>query len=169
MLIPYHGKRPLIAENVFVAPSAVIIGDVIIQEGASIWFNAVVRGDLAPIFIGANSNIQDNCTLHNDAQVPLTIGSNVTIGHNAVVHGCTIEDHVLIGMNAVILNHAVIGKGSVVAASAMVKEGQRIGPYQMAAGMPAQVKKDLEEDVIALIDAGAEHYLSLAQSYKKGI
>lgn len=167
MVLTHNGKHPVIAENVFVAPSAVIIGDVVIQEGASIWFNAVVRGDLAPITIGANTNIQDNCTLHIDANIPLIIGSNVTIGHNAVVHGCTIEDHVLIGMNAVILNRAVIGKGSVVAAGAMVKEGQHIGPFQMAAGMPARVKKDLEENVLSLIDSGAEHYKVLARSYMK--
>jgi carbonic anhydrase/acetyltransferase-like protein (isoleucine patch superfamily) len=167
MILTHHGKAPVIGQNVFIAPTAVVIGDVVIADNASIWFNAVVRGDLAPIVIGAGTNIQDNCTLHTDLDAPLTIGSQVTVGHNAVVHGCRIEDHVLIGMQAIILNYAHISTGSVVAAGALIKEGQKVESYRLMAGMPAQVKKKLDADTKILIDMSAEHYRELAATYTR--
>jgi len=165
MIIPYKGKHPQIGEGVYIAPTAVIIGQVAIEAGASVWFNAVLRGDIEPITIGADSNIQDNCTLHTDPGCPLTIGAGVTVGHNAVVHGCTIEDRVLIGMNAVLLNHSVVRSGSLVAAGAVITEGQRVGPNQLVAGMPAQVKKELGASMLKDIDAQAAHYTELAKNY----
>ena len=115
MIIKYKNKEPRIGKDVFIAPTATVIGDVTIADNASIWYGAVVRGDLASIAIGKNTNIQDNCTLHADKDIPLNIGSNVTVGHNAVVHGCTLEDRCLIGINAVVLNRAVVKSGTIVA------------------------------------------------------
>lgn len=165
MIIPYNGKHPKIGKNVFIAPSAVIIGDVVIEDQANIWFGAVVRGDIDRITIGSRTNVQDNCTLHVDKDHPLLIGSEVTIGHNAVVHGCTIEDRVLIGMGATILNDAVVHAGSVIAAGAVVSEGMQIGPFQLAAGIPAKIKKDYDA-VRAEHNLGdARIYLDLAKDY----
>ena len=165
MIMRYKDKQPVVGPGVYIAPTAVIIGDVTLEANASVWFNAVVRGDMAPITIGRDTNIQDNCTLHVDPGCPLKIGAAVTVGHNAVVHGCTIEDNVLIGMHAVILNHASIRSGSIVAAGAVIKEGQQIGPSQLAAGMPAQVKKELGTDMLEGIQLAAQHYRDLAAVY----
>ncbi len=165
MILEYAGKKPEIGSNVFIAPTAVVIGDVRVGDSSSIWFNTVIRGDVAPVIIGADTNIQDNCTLHGDPGVPLSIGAAVTVGHGAVVHGCTIEDGVLIGMQAVVMNGAVIRTGSVVAAGAVVMEGRQFGPRQLVAGMPAQVKRELAESTLELIMMAAEDYKALAQSY----
>jgi carbonic anhydrase/acetyltransferase-like protein (isoleucine patch superfamily) len=165
MIIPYNGKYPQIGKNVFIAPSAVIIGDVIIEDQASVWFGAVVRGDRDRITIGSRSNVQDNCTLHVDTDHPLLIGSEVTIGHNVVMHGCTIEDRVLIGIGSIILNDAVVHAGSVVAAGAVVAEGMQIGPLQLAAGIPAKIKKDYEAARAEHNAQDARIYLDLAKDY----
>jgi carbonic anhydrase/acetyltransferase-like protein (isoleucine patch superfamily) len=167
MIIPYNGKRPTIGKNVFIAPSAAVIGDVTIGDDTSIWFGAVVRGDLDRISIGAGSNVQDNCTLHVDRDHPLTIGNEVTIGHNAVVHGCTLEDRVLIGMQAVVLNDAVVRAGSVVAAGAVVPEGMQIGPLELAAGIPAKIKKRYDERHLAHNAGEAAIYMGLAKAHQK--
>jgi carbonic anhydrase/acetyltransferase-like protein (isoleucine patch superfamily) len=145
MILTYEGKTPKIAANVFIAPTAVVIGAVDIQEGASIWYGTVLRGDMAAITVGRNTNIQDNCTVHTDHDHPTVIGAGVTIGHNAVIHGCVIEDDCLISIAAAVLSRAVIRKGAVVAAGAVVKEGQEIGPGELAAGMPATAKRLLVE------------------------
>jgi len=165
MILPYNGITPTIGNNVFIAPSAVVIGDVVLEDNVSVWFSAVIRGDRDRIVIGAGTNVQDNCTLHEDRGNPLTIGKNVIIGHNAVVHGCTIEDDVLIGINAVVLNDAVIRAGSVVAAGAVVSEGFEMGPLQMAAGVPAKIKKTYDRSQIEhnLKEAGI--YVELARNY----
>ena len=122
-----------------------VIGDVEIKNNASIWYGTVLRGDMAPIIVGESTNIQDNCTVHTDFDRPAIIGDYVTVGHNAVVHGCTIENYCLIGINAVILSHAVIKTGSVVAAGSVVKHGQVVGPYHLVAGTPASIKKELSD------------------------
>lgn len=165
MIIPYKGKHPTIGKNVYIAPTAVVIGDVVIEEGASVWFGAVVRGDKDRITIGARTNIQDQCVLHLDPGCPLTIGADVTVGHGAVVHGCTIEDKVLIGIGAVVLNNAVVRSGSVVGAGAVVQEGQQIGPCQMAAGVPAKIKKDYGEERLAINVREAMVYVHLSKDY----
>jgi carbonic anhydrase/acetyltransferase-like protein (isoleucine patch superfamily) len=167
MIITYNGVRPTIGENVFIAPTAVIIGDVTIGDGASIWFNAVLRGDMAPIRIGANSNIQDNCTVHTDVGKPAVIGSHVTVGHNAVIHGCTIDDGSLIGIGAIVLNDAHVRTLSVVAAGAVVREGSRIGPRQLVAGTPATGKKDLADTPMDRFERPATDYLDLARRYRE--
>ena len=117
-ILPYKGIWPTIADDVFIAPGAMIIGNVVLHAGVNIWFNAVLRGDQAPIVIGRRSNIQDNCTLHVDADAALTVGEECTIGHNAVVHGATLGDRVLVGMNAVVLSHALVGSHTIVGACA---------------------------------------------------
>ncbi len=128
MVLSYGEKTPMIHPSVFVAPTAVIIGDVEIAEGASVWFGAVLRGDMAHIRIGAGTSIQDNCTLHTDIDTPVSIGTGVTVGHNAVVHGCTIEANCLVGMGALVLNRARILSGSIIAAGSVVRQESVMGP-----------------------------------------
>lgn len=165
MIIEFNQIVPTIGKNVYIAPSAVVIGNVTIGDGASIWFNAVLRGDMAPITIGANTNIQDNCTIHTDFDKPATIADNVTVGHNAVVHGCTIETGSLVGIGAVVLNDAHVLEQTVVAAGAVVREGVTIGPRQLVAGAPATVKKSLADWPSDRFEQPVAHYLALAGSY----
>ena len=167
MILSYMGRQPQIAEGAFIAPTATIIGDVKIEPGASVWYGTVVRGDMAPISIGADTNIQDNCTVHTDVDMPAIIGPRVTVGHNAVVHGCTLEQSCLIGMNAVILSGAVIKTGTVIAASALIREGQVAGPYQLLAGMPAVVKKEFGEEIKEILDVPIQDYLELARRHRQ--
>jgi len=167
MIIEFKGIKPKIGSNVFIAPTATVIGDVEIHDNANIWFGTVVRGDRAPIVIGRNTNIQDNCTLHTDADSPAVVGDNVTIGHNAVVHGCIIEDRCLIGISAVVLSHARVRTGSVVAAGSVVIEGQQIGPYQLATGVPARIKKSFTGKTAADIPQSVYNYLKLSTSYSE--
>jgi len=167
MIREYQDKKPKIGRNVFIAPSAVIIGNVEIGDNASIWFNAVIRGDMAPIRIGENSNVQDNCTIHTDAEFPAEIGRNVTIGHNAVVHGCTVEERCLIGISAVVLNGAHIRKGAIVAAGSVVKEGQVVASCHLVAGIPAKTKKTLPELPAGETPGPVKDYLELSAAYLK--
>jgi carbonic anhydrase/acetyltransferase-like protein (isoleucine patch superfamily) len=164
-ILPYKGIRPKIAEGVFIAPGAVIIGDVTIHEGASVWFNAVIRGDSAPIVIGPHSNIQDNCTLHVDPGAPLTIGANCTIGHNAVVHGATLGDHVLVGMGAIVLSYAVVGSNTILGASTLVSERKYIPEGSLAIGIPARAVRSLNENERLLLSLSAENYSQRAAEY----
>lgn len=165
MIVEFEDKQPQIGARVFIAPTAVIIGDVILEDDVSIWFGAVLRGDMAPIRVGKKSNIQDNCTVHTDYDKPAIIGASVTVGHNAVVHGCTIEDACLIGINAVVLNGAMVKTGSVVAAGSVVREGQVVGPNQLVAGSPAVVKRDLDETMAAKLREPAQRYARLKSKY----
>jgi carbonic anhydrase/acetyltransferase-like protein (isoleucine patch superfamily) len=165
MILSYKSISPTIASDTFIAPNATIIGDVKIEKGASIWYGTVVRGDLAAIRIGANTNIQDNCTIHTDLNKPAIIGDNVTVGHNAVVHGCTVENNCLVGMNAVVLSGAHLKTGSIIAAGALIKEGQIAGPFQLLAGMPAVVKKELSEKILEVLELPVEEYLKLAKDH----
>lgn len=167
MIGEYRGLKPRIGRNVFIAPTAVIIGDVKIGDNTSIWYGTVVRGDRDSITIGADTNIQDNCTLHTDPGKPLVIGNTVSVGHNAVVHGCTIEDNSLVGIGAVVLNGALIKRGSIVGSGAVVKEGQIVGPSQLVAGVPAKVKKTLDAGAIAGIAETSQTYRLLAGEHAK--
>jgi carbonic anhydrase/acetyltransferase-like protein (isoleucine patch superfamily) len=169
MRLPFQDKHPEIAPGVFIAPTAVVIGDVRIDRGASIWYGTVLRGDLAPIRIGADTNIQDNCTIHTDVNKPAVIGRRVTIGHNAVVHGCTIEERCLIGMNAVVLSGAYIKTGSIIGAGAVVKEGATVGPFQLLAGIPAVVKKQFGREILEMLDLPADEYLELALRHQEAL
>jgi carbonic anhydrase/acetyltransferase-like protein (isoleucine patch superfamily) len=157
-VLPFKGIWPSIAEDVFIAPGAMVIGVVTIQEGASIWYNAVIRGDTAPIVIGRRTNIQDNCTLHADDDAPLTIGAECTIGHNVVLHGATLGNRVLVGMNAVVLNHARIESQTIIGACALVGEGKQIPESVLAVGIPAKVARELSE-------AEREHLVESADGY----
>jgi carbonic anhydrase/acetyltransferase-like protein (isoleucine patch superfamily) len=157
---------PTIANDVFIAPGAMVIGNVTIGEGASIWYNAVVRGDSAPIVIGRRTNVQDNCTLHVDADAPLTIGEECTIGHNAVVHGATLGNRVLIGINAVVLSHAEVGSRTIVGACSLVSEHKRIPEETLALGVPAKAVRALREEEIAHLKESADGYYERAQGHK---
>ncbi|MCX7971478.1 MAG: gamma carbonic anhydrase family protein [Negativicutes bacterium] len=163
---PYRGVWPQIADGVFCADGCRIIGDVSIATGASIWFNAVVRGDVAGVKIGENSNVQDNATIHTAGDYPCRIGRNVTIGHNAVVHGCVIEDDVLIGMGAVVLNGARIEKGAIVAAAALVPEGKTVKAGTLVAGVPARELRTVSDQEAAYILSNAGEYCQLAGDYR---
>jgi len=166
MIATYKGVSPLIHPEVFIASTAIIIGNVEIKKGASIWYGSVVRGDIEPITIGENTNIQDNCTVHTEVGFSTVIGNNISVGHNAVVHGCTVADDCLIGIGAIVLNGAVVRKGSVVAAGSVVREGQEIGPYQMVAGLPAVVKKQLDASSSKPFQQPAKNYLVHAAGHR---
>lgn len=144
MLLEYKGRHPNIENAAYVASNATICGDVTLKKDSNIWFNAVIRGEVAPVVIGEMSNVQDHCMIHVDYDCPAIIGDRVTIGHNAVIHGANIEDDVIVGMGAIVMNGSVVGKGSIVAAGAVVTEGAVIPPYSLVAGIPGVVKKALE-------------------------
>jgi carbonic anhydrase/acetyltransferase-like protein (isoleucine patch superfamily) len=145
-LLPFDGATPDVDDTAFLAPTAAVIGRVRIERGAVVMFGAVLRGDRDAIVLGAGSNLQDNVVVHCDPGSPTTIGADVSVGHGAVVHGCTIEDACLIGMNATVLNRAVIGAGSLVAAGAVVLEGTEIPPRSLVAGVPGKVRRETSED-----------------------
>lgn len=159
------GREPKIDEGAFVAPTASVIGDVTLETGASLWYGAVARGDVERISVGARSNIQDNCTLHADPGFPVTIGERVSVGHNAVVHGATVEDDCLIGMGATVLNGAVIGAGSLVAAQALVPQGMRVPPGSLVAGVPAKVRRELTEEERQGVTLNGTLYADLAKAH----
>lgn len=146
IVLPFNGIYPRIAAGVYVAPGAVIVGDVEIGEESSVWFNAVLRGDVAPIRIGRRSNVQDNATLHLDRGTPCTVGDDVTIGHGAIVHGTTIGDGVTIGMGAVVLSRSAIGAETIVAASALVPEDAHVGEGVLVMGVPARERRTLSPE-----------------------
>ncbi|MFG3054151.1 gamma carbonic anhydrase family protein [Kitasatospora sp. NPDC048239] len=160
------GKVPSVDPTAFVAPNAVVVGDVTVGAGAGIWYGAVLRGDAESIAVGAGSNIQDNCTLHADLGFPLVVGERISVGHNAVLHGCVIEDDVLVGMNSTVLNGARIGAGSLVAAGAVVPQGMQVPPGSLVAGVPAKVRRELTEEERAGIKFNGEGYLLLAEGHR---
>jgi gamma-carbonic anhydrase len=166
-VLPYKGVWPKIADDVFIAPGALVIGNVTIGEGASIWYNTVVRGDSAPIVIGRRTNVQDNCTLHVDADAPLSIGEECTIGHNAVVHGATLGDRVLVGMNAVVLSHAEVGSKTIIGACALVGEHKSLPDGVLALGIPAKVARELKEAELEHLKVSADEYYVRAQEHKQ--
>jgi carbonic anhydrase/acetyltransferase-like protein (isoleucine patch superfamily) len=166
MLLEYRGKWPKLGERVFVAEGAKIVGDVEIGDHSSVWFNAVVRGDVDIIRIGRHTNIQDGSILHvMRDQYPLILGDYVTVGHGVMLHGCAIESHCLIGMRATILNNAKIGAYCIIGAGALVTEGAIIPQRSLALGMPAKVKRELTEAEIAGIDEYARRYFSYKETY----
>lgn len=166
MIISLPDYTPDISQADFIAPNATISGNVTLGKHASVWFGAVIRAEREPIVIGDDTNIQDNVTVHIDVNYPTHIGKRVTIGHNALVHGCTIEDDVLVGMGATILNGAHIGKGALVAAGALVLEGMEVPPNSLVAGVPAKVKKIFTpEEVKKRQDYYINLYLREGQEY----
>lgn len=164
-----RGFKPQFGNNVFLAETAVIVGNVKIGDNCTVWYHAVIRGDVHSILIGDNTNIQDGAIIHCTYQKAKTIiGSNVSIAHNAIVHGCTIEDNVLIGMGAIIMDDAMVGTGSVVAAGAVVLPGTQIVPGSVYAGVPAKKVKDTGEDMVSVIERTAKNYPMYAKWYLEG-
>ncbi|MDV5144241.1 gamma carbonic anhydrase family protein [Streptomyces sp. SBC-4] len=159
------GKEPQIDPTAFTAPTSVVLGEVTLGARASIWYHTVLRADGGPIAVGEDSNIQDNTTVHVDPGFPVSIGARVTVGHNAVLHGCVLEDDVLVGMGATVLNGARIGAGSLVAAQALVPQGMEVPPGSLVAGVPAKVRRPLTEEEKAGIKLNAEVYLLLAKGH----
>jgi carbonic anhydrase/acetyltransferase-like protein (isoleucine patch superfamily) len=166
MSFKINTEKAQFSESIFIADNSTVIGDVSLGENVSIWYGARLRGDIAPITIGDNSNIQDNATIHVDFDVPVNIGKNVTIGHNAVIHGATIEDDALIGMGAIILNRAVVGKGSIVGAGSVVREGMIIPAGSLVAGVPAKILKELSAEQQEKIKENAAVYIACAKAHK---
>ncbi|MBC5786675.1 MULTISPECIES: gamma carbonic anhydrase family protein [Clostridiaceae] len=152
-------KQPIIAKTAYLVPGVAVVGDVSIGEYSSIWYHAVIRGDLSQIKIGDRSNIQDGCILHSDAGMPLTIGNQVTVGHGAILHSCTIGDNSLIGMGAIVLNGAKIGKNCIVGAGALVTQNTIVPDNSLIFGNPAKVKRSLTPEEIQHNTANAEEYV----------
>ena len=168
-LYEIDGKRPTLGTGAWVAPSAELIGDVQLGEDASIWFGAVIRGDNTPMIVGPRSNIQEGAMCHSDHDAPLTIGADCTIGHHAILHGCTVGDRVLIGMGAIVLNHATIGDGSIVGAGALVTEGKSFPPGSLIVGSPARAVRELDEAAQTALRLSAEHYVANGRKYATGL
>jgi carbonic anhydrase/acetyltransferase-like protein (isoleucine patch superfamily) len=167
MIVPYDGQSPKIADGCFLAPDCMIIGDVTIGSESSIWFKAVLRGDINWIKIGSWTNIQDGCLIHvTGGTAPTEVGDHVTVGHGAILHGCAIESGCLIGMGSVILDNAVIGEGSLVAAGAVVKAGTKVPPHTMLAGNPAEVKRKVSSDEREYFIEWAKNYRGYSRRYR---
>lgn len=160
---------PNIDSSAYIAAEATVIGAAVLQPGASVWPGAVIRADNEPIVVGEQSNIQEGAVLHVDAGKPLTIGRQVTVGHQAMLHGCTIEDGTLIGIQAVVLNGAVIGRQSLVGAGALVTEGKVFPERSLILGSPAKVVRALSDEEVADLQRSAEHYVERAAHYKKSL
>jgi carbonic anhydrase/acetyltransferase-like protein (isoleucine patch superfamily) len=166
-LYAFAGTSPDVHPSAFVAPTASIIGNATLAEDASAFYGVSVRADTAAIKVGAGTNLQDNVVLHADPGFPCSVGARVSVGHSAVVHGCTVEDDCLIGMSATILNGAVIGAGSLVAAGAVVLEGTVIPPRSLVAGVPAKVRRELSNEEFDGVKRNAAHYRELAQAHRE--
>lgn len=162
---PVLFRPELVHPTAFIAPGAVVVGDVTLEEESSVWFNAVIRGDMEAIRIGPRSNVQDGAVLHADEGVPCTLGADVTVGHLALVHGATVGDNVLIGMRSVVMNGAVIGENSLIAAGALVTEGTVIPPGSLVIGMPGKAARQLKPEHIERIRYAAAHYVANAKRY----
>ena len=168
-LYELDGVAPQLADGTWVADSAQVMGAVVLGENVSVWFGAVLRGDTEPLTIGRNSNVQDLSVLHADVGSPLTIGENVTIGHQVMLHGCTIGDNSLIGIQAVVLNNAKIGRNSIVGAGSVVTEGKEFPDNSLIIGAPAKVVRTLDDAAAAKLKASAEGYVANAQRFAKGL
>ncbi len=166
LIVPLAGKIPSVPASAWVAPNATLVGSVTLAENASVFYGAVLRADVDSITLGEGSNIQDNVVVHCDAGVPTIIGANVSVGHGAVLHGCTVDDGSLIGMGATVLNRAVIGAGSLVAAGAVVLEGTVVPPGSLVAGVPAKVRRELTEEEREGIRENAQRYLGYREVHR---
>jgi carbonic anhydrase/acetyltransferase-like protein (isoleucine patch superfamily) len=153
--LSFDGKEPNVAPDAFIAPTAVLIGDVVVEEGASVWFGAVLRADFDRIVVGAGSSVQDNCVLHTNEDLPTVIGKNVTVGHLSLLEGCVIEDGAIVGMGSIVLNRARVGRRALLAAGSVVTEDGEIPPEVLAAGAPAKAKKSLDGSSAKWIESAA--------------
>lgn len=166
MLIPYSGKTPKVDDSVFIAPGAYLIGDVSIGKESTVWFNAVLRGDEGPITIGEKCSIQDNVTIHLYEGHPTTIGDGVTVGHNAILHGCKIGNNCVIGMGSTILDDAEIGDECIIGANTLVTGGKKIPPRSLVVGSPAKVVRELSDKDFELIQSSIDIYVQKGKEYK---
>jgi carbonic anhydrase/acetyltransferase-like protein (isoleucine patch superfamily) len=164
-VLEFDGKSPRVHPTCYIAPNATLIGDITLRDESSVWPNAVIRGDVNKITIGARTSVQDNCVLHVTKENPIIIGDDVVIGHGAIVHACTVGNHVLIGMNATILDGALIGDWVIVAAGAVVAEGTYVSSRTLVAGVPATIIKNLDSKHLDRIKLGAEEYVHLSHKY----
>lgn len=167
MIMDFEGINPKINKNTYISESVDIIGNVEIDENANIWFCTRLRGDMNKIVIGANTNIQENSVVHVDVNSPCIIGKDVTIGHGAIIHGCTISDNVLVGMGSIILNNAKIGKNTIIGAGSLVTQGKSFKDGVLILGNPAKIVRELTDDEIKSIKSSAGNYVSLSKRYKK--
>lgn len=156
---------PQVHDSAFIAPGAHVIGNTELKEGTSVWFNAVIRGDMDKITVGENTNIQDGSVLHTDAGIPLVLGKGVTVGHKVMLHGCEIGDYSLIGINAVVLNGAKIGKFCIIGANALITENMEIPDYSLVVGAPGKVIRTFDKNVEPKLKASADHYVGNAKTY----
>lgn len=169
LTVTVGGREPRLDPKAFHAPTSVVAGEVTMAAGSSLWYGAVLRADAGPIVLGEGSNVQDNCTVHGDPGFPVTIGAGVTVGHNAVLHGCTVEDDVLIGMGATVLNGAHIGTGSLVAAQTLVPQGMVVPPGSLVAGVPGKVRRELTEEEREGVRFNAAVYVDLAEQHREAV
>lgn len=169
MIYSLDGRNPRLGRNVFVAPNATVVGDVELGDDVSIWFGAVLRGDVERLTIGSRSNVQDNSVLHSDPGSPLTLGENVTVGHAVILHGCTIGDGTLIGMGASILNDARIGRNCLVGANALITEGKVFEDGTLIIGSPARAARPLTPEELARMAGSAGRYVERGRIYQKGL
>ena len=165
ILRSYKGKTPSLGNPRFIAPNATIVGDVTLGDGSSVWYGAVIRSDLNPIRIGRDCNVQDNATIHSNRSSVATLGNGVTVGHNAIVHGATIEDDVLVGMHATVLDGAHIGKGSIIAAGAVVLSGMEVPPNSLVAGVPGKILRRDDPHSLERTRDNAQEYILLAEGH----
>jgi carbonic anhydrase/acetyltransferase-like protein (isoleucine patch superfamily) len=167
IILPYKGTLPTIDESVFIAPGSAVIGDTVLEKNVNVWFNVTIRGDVNSIRIGENTNIQDGTTCHVTYKThPLVVGKNVTVGHNALLHGCTVGDNCLIGMGAIVMDGAVVESGSMVAGGAVVTPGKVVKSGEIWSGVPAKKMADMDDAMRQFIDGNATHYVELAADYK---
>ncbi|SEN32902.1 Carbonic anhydrase or acetyltransferase, isoleucine patch superfamily [Gemmobacter aquatilis] len=169
MIYALDGHAPEIAEEAWVAPDANVIGKIVLEPGASVWFGATLRGDNEEIRVGAGSNVQENCVLHTDMGYPLTIGPDCTIGHKALLHGCTIGAGSLIGMGAMVMNGAKVGRGCLIGAGALITEGKEIPDFSLVMGAPGKVVRELDEAAVARLLKSAAGYRANALRFRAGM
>jgi carbonic anhydrase/acetyltransferase-like protein (isoleucine patch superfamily) len=160
--------QPVIHPSAFIAPTAVVMGDVVLGEGSSVWYTSVLRADTAPIRIGSQTNLQDGTIVHVDEGVPCTVGNRVAVGHRVILHGCTIEDDCLIGMGSIVLNHVVVGRGSLIAAGALVPEGMKVPPGSVVMGVPGKVTRPVDAELARRIAQTWQHYVEQAKRHRAG-
>ena len=168
-LYSLDGHAPQIADDTWIAPDANLIGRIVLEQAASVWFGSTLRGDNEEIVIGPGSNVQENCVMHTDIGFPLTVGAGCTIGHKAMLHGCTVGDNTLIGMGATVLNGAVVGRNCLIGAGALVTEGKEIPDGSLVMGAPARVVRSLDDAAIEGLRASALHYQQNMRRYRDGL
>lgn len=169
LLVTVDGHTPQVDPTAWIAPGAVVAGRVTLGPDAAVWYNAVIRAEMEAVTLGAGSNLQDGCVVHTDHGFPATIGADVTVGHRAVLHGCTVEDRCLIGMGSVVMNGAVIGAGSLVAAGAVVSQGTVVPPGSLVAGVPGKIRRELSDDETAIHDLSAAAYRHLLGVHRDAV